>query len=523
MSYFNHAFSKVFLGTQVSGSGAGQNPNTHMTNGFITFAGIPTSSLSNLSLTANLNFGPGSYGFFDPKTNLSVDASFASSNSCCPVYLASSALVTNDKIGPFHGGYKESNKSKVINPKFIHRFYRVDSCAPQQSVLSIGTTPATILAASHAAITTAGSGLTNGTYANLPVTGGTGTGMTATIVVAGGITTSVTITYGGFGYITGDIVSVAVPGAGVDPTFTLTYTLAPGCSFDFLCGESYHLRIDIKGSPALRFLNHNAYQTLSAYTGCCAGPIPTAVDSTLVMINWASQIVNNAYLKSFVAPVVYDEAGVAWYAPGTTVTLDGTATPVTSAQWWDAYVSPGHTAGATAGIRLFGAYVGTSFGDCSFQLTDFYEKEPVKLYASLTDLNGDPCTFEGICVYNDCLGVQGMGFGETVIRDLIMSESYLQNHFHTDIRMREIEQGNQILGSVNRNALYTRYYILHTVPRYNNPSGVFDNDQYMLEIISTGTNAALESFMSTWLTTCTGCVSLEANTCNHCTIEPDPA
>jgi len=514
----------VFIGTQTSGAGAGQNPNPNMTDGFITVAGIPTLSLANTSATAGLNYGPGSYGFFDPKTNLSVDNTFVSSSSCCPLYLASSALVTNDKIGPFHGGYKESNKSKLINPKFIHRFYRVDPCTPQQSVLSIGTTPGTILAGTSAVITTAGAGLTDGTYTDLAVTGGTGAGMTATVIVASNVVTSVTITNGGFGYVTGDVVTVAVPGAGTDPTFTLTVALASGCEFDFLCGESYHLRIDIKGSPALRFLNHNAYQTISAYTGCCAtGVAPTAVDSTLVMINWASQIANNPYLTSFVMPVVYDEAGVAWYKPGTTVTLDGTATPVTSAQWWDAYVSPGHTAGATAGIRLFGAYVDTKFGDCSFQLTDFYEKEPVKLYASLTDMNGDPCIFEGICVFNDCLGVQGMGFGETIVRDLIMSESYLQNHFNSDIRMREIEQGNQILATINRNALYTRYYILHTVPRYNNPSGVFDNDQYMLEIISTATNAALESFMDTWLSTCTGCVSLEENTCVPCVIEPDPS
>ena len=48
----------------------------------------------------------------------------------------------------------------------------------------------------------------------------------------------------------------------------------------FICGETYSLRIDVKGSPALRFLDHNAYLTVSAYTGCCAeGSIaPTPVD-----------------------------------------------------------------------------------------------------------------------------------------------------------------------------------------------------------------------------------------------------
>jgi hypothetical protein len=238
------------------------------------------------------------------------------------------------------------------------------------------------------------------------------------------------------------------------------------------------------------------------------------------MIEWAKALVINQYLTAFVMPVVFDESGVAWYAPGTTVD-PSTGSAVTSAEWWDAYVSPGHTPGACAGLRLFGAYVETKFGNCSFQLTDFFEKEPVLIYASLVDYNGDPCVFESICVYRECTGLQGMGFGEQVVRDLILAESYLQNFFHTDIRIREITQGDQILNSVSRNALYTRYYLLHSVPRMNNPTGVFDNDQYMLEIISTGRNAALESFLDAWLTACAGCVPFQVNSCEPCTVVPN--
>jgi hypothetical protein len=217
-------------------------------------------------------------------------------------------------------------------------------------------------------------------------------------------------------------------------------------------------------------------------------------------------------------PIVYDEAGTAWFPPNSTVDPQGNA--ITPAQWWSAYVSPGHTANACAGLRLFGAYVETKFGNCSFQLTDFFEKEPVLIYASLVDYNGDPCVFEGLCVYQECRGLQGMGFGEQVVRDLILSESYLQNFFATDIRIREITQGDQILNSVNRNALYTRYFILHNVPRLNNPTGVFDNDQYMLEIISTGRNAALETFLTTWLGNCANCVTLDVYDCTPCNVVP---
>lgn len=458
MAYFNHAFNKVFLGTQTTA----QNPNANLTDGFIITPGIPSVALSQVNTgVVNNNYGPGTYGFFDPNTWLSVDATYFASNTCCPLVLAAASLKTNDKQGPYHGGYLESNKSKMINPRHVQRVYKVETCVPQQAVVSVGNTPQTAIPA-------------------LPAEN-----------FQGGTTQA-------------------------------------QCCFEFLCGETYYLRIDVKGSPALRFMNHNAYQTLDAYTGCCAGPTPTPVDSTLVMISWAEKIVNNAYLSPFVMPVVYDETGVAWYAPGTTITLDGTNTPVTPAQWWTAYVSPGHTPAACAGLRLFGAYVETKFGNCSFQVTDFFEKEPVRVLASMVDYNGDPCVFEGICVYDDCRGVQGMGFGEQVVRDLILSESYLQNFFATDIRIREITQGDQILNSVSRNALYTRYFILHSVPRPYNPTGVYDADRYLLEIIVSEANplvpvgnAALEAFLTAWLDNCPNCVALETESCTRCTIVAD--
>jgi hypothetical protein len=456
MAYFNHAFTKIFLGTSTN---AVANPNLTGGAGFIIAPGIPTSALGNATgAFINDIYGPGTFGFFDPNTWNSVDASFFAGNVCCPLVLASASLMSDDKIGPFHGGYKESNKSKMINPKYIQKAYKVEPCIPQQSVISIGNTPTT---------------------------------------------------------------NPLGPAQPLDPNNFQGGTTQANCCFEFYCDETYYLRIDMKGSPALRFLNHNSYQTVYAYTGCCTGPVPTLVDSTLVFIAWAQMIVDNQYLTNLAAPVVYDETGVAWYAPGTTVTYDGTNTVVTPLQWWTAYVSPGHTVNACAGMRIFGAYVETKFGNCSFQITDFFEKEPVRLYASLVDYNGDPCVFEGICVYNDCRGIQGMGFGEQVVRDLILSQSYLQNFFATDIRIREITQGDDILNSVSRNALYTRYFLLHSVPRFNNPTGTFDNDRYMLEIITNGAIPALEAFLTAWFTSCPNCVQLETEACVRCCVVTD--
>ena len=485
------------------------------TDGFITSNGTTTAQLSTLA--------PGYYGFFDPKTWVRV----AAPTNCCPLILASSSLLTNDKIGPFHGGYKETNKSKLINPKYVHRWYRVDPCTPQQSVVSIGNTNFTSTGLATVTPTIGTATYVPGTYtvSILAITG-TGSGAIATVVVNGaGIVTSVTVTSPGGGYTIADTLNVvngipvAVAGTATTAAVATLQPTEASCCFEFLCGETYYLRIDLKGSPVLRFENHNAYQNIYAYTGCCTTPTPVAVDSTLVMIAWAQMIVENAYLTPFVFPVVYDEAGVAWFPPGSTIDPQGN--PILPTQWWSAYVSGGHTPGACAGLRLFGAYVETKFGNCTFQVTDFFEKAPVRIYASLVDLNGDPCVFEGICVFQECLGLQGMGFGEQVLRDLILSQSYLQNYVNSnDFRVREITQGYDIINSVNRNALYYRYFLLHTVPRYNNPTGVFDNEQYMLEIITNTANAALEAYVDTWLDTCPDCVTFEIDACTPCVVTP---
>lgn len=56
---------------------------------------------------------------------------------------------------------------------------------------------------------TGGSGYTNGTYTNVPLTGGSGLAARATVVVSGGAVTTVTITSVGAGYQVGDVLSAA--------------------------------------------------------------------------------------------------------------------------------------------------------------------------------------------------------------------------------------------------------------------------------------------------------------------------
>lgn len=289
-----------------------------------------------------------------------------------------------------------------------------------------------------------------------------------------------------------------------------TKTLSPtngSCNFTFLCGEDYNLRVEIRNEPALRFLDRNLYRILTFNGGCCAEGAPlSAIDGTLAMIEFANQIVNDPELKYFINPIVYSEAGVPLYQPGTT---GGVNT-------WNNYVSPGHVDGTFAGMRLAGAYVDTVFDNCSFEPTDFYEKVPVELITTMVDFNGDPCLFDGICVVTECGPFQGNGFGETVLRDLILSESYRQNKFPSDQRMREIELGSDILSSITRSSQYTRYSITHRVPRPNNPGGSYSEEQYTEEIIVNGTVATFETLMAAWLGNAGSTVTLQTYSCSTC-------
>ena len=544
MSYFNHAFKKAFLATGPTQTAVpitnplGGSLGTATTSlGYLTTGGLPTYTLNQLSATtATTATTDGYVGWFDPKLNTSVDINDEGFAPCCNLYLAGSAIYSNDKIGPLAGGYQETNKSKMINPKYVSRFYSSAPCAPQNNVIHVGSTYWTagggVLTGS---ITTPGATYTpNSTVAvgvGTITTLGTGTGLELSITIAGGIPTVTGIVNPGKGYAVGDTVTIISPTGtpGTLAVYTVGTVTAANtqtgcgttstCCKEFLCGETYSLRVDVKGSPAMRFLNHNAYATVDAYTGCCApGAIaPTVVDSTGVFIAWANALITNPIVAPFLQIVVQTELGQLLYAPGTSAAF----LALNSAQTWDYYVSPGHTANACAGIIINGAYVDTKFGDCSFQISDFYEKEPVRLYASEVDLNGDPCTFDSLCTVTECEGLQAQGLGETILRDLTLSESYRQNFLATDIRIREITQGNQIVSSINRNALYYRYLLQHNVPRNYNPSGTFDSDQYLLEIFSLTALTTFYTDTAGWLGSC-GVCETEEYTCSTTCVVPIP-
>lgn len=390
MSYFNHAFQKLFVGT----------------TGFTSMAAGKLGTTSNIPAL-------GQFGFVNPTT---WDWQAANPTTGCPLVLVSGSIHPNDKIGPFHGGYAETVKSKTINPKYVSRFYRVDPTTPQNTQVTIGVNQDNYL----------------------------------------------------------------TPGT---------------CSKDFLCGETYYLRLDLKGSPVLRTLSRNSYYTADAYTGCCADPAtPNAVNPLMVYTQWAYNFLNSPLIAPFIQVHITfsTDAGTNWSQLG-----DGTNSK-TNMEVLRGYVLGTSVlpANATpedtlAGLIIDGAYVDTRFETCTFYPNDALLAyiEPVKVYASEVDYNGDPCAFTGLCVNTQCLPVQGAGYGENVLRSLILTEGYAQQPFYTgtDLRIREITNGTDVFNAIDKNSQYTRYYIQHNIPRLNNPTGTFDNDQYLLEIAATAT------------------------------------
>ena len=120
----------------------------------------------------------------------------------------------------------------------------------------------------------------------------------------------------------------------------------------------------------------------------------------------------------------------------------------------------------------------------------------MQLFAEFLDREGDPCE-DSCSTAVETAGVQEETKGETLLRDTLMFDRYKQNYYHQGnkdaVRMNEIEQMDVSNYGITRSALYDVYYLLHSVPRFNNPTGVFDNDQYLIKIGVLASNAALNT------------------------------
>lgn len=156
------------------------------------------------------------------------------------------------------------------------------------------------------------------------------------------------------------------------------------------------------------------------------------------------------------------------------------------------------------------AYVDTKFGNCSYSKNDRVDIEPVIIKVSILDETGDPCVVNCFKPTEIQEAHQGAGYGETLLQEYILSKSYEQEFWEDDPRYRETKD-QTFNTDVDRTAKYKVLNILHSVPRKSNPSGTFDNDQYLIRILfkSTFDNSALITWLNAYLTSANSGVQVE--------------
>lgn len=337
----------------------------------------------------------------------------------------------------------------------------------------------------------------------------------------------------------------------------------------FEADKTYHLRVEFKGSPALRVLNRHLYKHVPFFTGCASGDCLTGcdkeyVDPGVVMKGWADYINADPLLSTMsiatpyvqaaattvssdtdadVTVVVASATGIvvgqlvqgAGIKPntfvtniaGTTITLSKATGVLTTSQaiTFNTVIDDSYSAAANdttpsakvVFLVISAGYTDSTFNDCSFNPYDFVQVEPLIIYASLVDEIGNPCE-SGPKINSNVnqntteiqAPVQPQGIGETVLRDLLLSMEYDGIHFSTDPRVREIEK-NPALDAVDRTSTYTRYYLQFHVPTHVMPTNTMGSNQYLVcfAFESSIDTSAFETLITTWLAANNPTVSLQ--------------
>jgi hypothetical protein len=581
--YFSHAFRKTLLAAPTSPGG---------------------STLDASSTAATSALTAGQLGLYNQSFGV-ID--YTSAGTKTPFYLVQGSYYKttgySDTIGA-HGGYQESVKSKMINPKYITRLFWVQAKAPTQQVVQIPVTcgltcdttyrlridvkgsPALrylshnlyrVLDSYTGCCSTTNPGFVKDPVATIVnwkeqlnaspyfnnmvqaraykfkgtfIVSGVGTpgvssatltfntstpnamgvalgqrivgsnlpanslvtAMTTTATAthsATGVTittTTYTATNSGPTFSGGTpAIGAAITGAGFPvgsyistytdtDTFVITFptqTVAPTISGAFVASASCVVSYPTQAvAPSLATGNYKAYNDVYGPFG-----------NTGVVTSVVGTAVQNSYVgQATYIPGTNTQTNPNGTATGATVGAASTVAAATSGA--HVYVADADAASFTADcfLELTSAYVETKFGNATFTVTDNYDVEPLKIIASVMDDSGNPCLTT--CIGSSPnIGIAGIatevqaasqvqGVGETVLRELILTGKYRQEAFGDGVnidtfRMREIEANPGVLNMMslaNRNALYNKLCILHSVPRFNNPTGVFDNDQYLIEI-----------------------------------------
>ena len=490
MSYFPNAFQKMLVATNA-------------TTPFPSTVGATTAILA------------GQVAVVDASTNVTINTALAPVYGTGPgqftqVYLAQGSFHTSDKIGPFHGGYKETVKSKGINPKYVSSFYVTAPAPAVNNVLEVCQVNCGLECDTMYDLRLDIKGspalrfLNHNMYQIL-------SGFTGCCTYSGASTTPDKVDPNVVLLQWADQINGLFDANGLP-------VVGGNSSIPFL---SQFVNAKVFNKTALA-TTATGVALSSTITVVSAGAGLTAIQAgNKVKVNGYTAYVGSTYVPASTTVPLVNPNGSPFIIPANIAAL----TPVkfyreiTTATYVPLTGASAITVDSC--IDIIGAYVDTVFGDCSFDPKDNFEIEPILLYASLAaysnnsnDLNGNPCVVSCFTVNTLQIAQQGKGYGETLIRELILAKRYQQEPWYDDARLREVT-GDTVLGSSNaggpeiiRANSYHVYYLLHTVPRKYNPSGTFDQDQYLIKVVTRTRNPQFEVWWNTFLTSAQAGVNL---------------
>jgi len=161
-------------------------------------------SMAVVTGVTNANLDTGTYSYLLNKDVNFIRESYPSPNDTgVPAYYALFGPTTTNATPPV----PTTELSFLLGPTpdasysiELHYYYYPESII-QRPITGLGSV-------------TGGSSYTNGTYSNVPLTGGSGSGAIGDVVVAGGIVTSVSLVSGGTGYVVADTLSATAANIG---------------------------------------------------------------------------------------------------------------------------------------------------------------------------------------------------------------------------------------------------------------------------------------------------------------------
>lgn len=508
MAYFPHAYCKTLLGSAAT-----------------PVVGDDTSNTTLLQA--------GEIGIIDSKTHIVQDPSVVPTTAQM-FYVAQGSFYQSDKLGPHHGGYQETVKTKGINPKYVSKLYKTVSSNPVNEIVDVvfadDCTDIACDSNFYLRVDAKGSPalrhLTHNAYVNAPAYSGccdaSNTNIDPAVVAiawAAYINDHAPLSPFVQAKALQDVNYQLATPVTVSATATVVLTKS---STDLTHAIGDRLEFDLATAPI-----SGGASSLEGYTFTVAALTANTIFSVGMTLTGANVVAGTKIVKLVsgdggagsvfevdtfnpvaTAAVTGEVSVVAYAADAGTGSIDllaaanlyaSSATAITSnitvsagtdIKVWrevvDTVASP-YTSPANAAtknrvkVELVSAYADTQFGDCSFDPKDHFEKQPIEIVASIVDESGDPCATSCLSTVDVQSAQQGKGFGETLLRDMILFKRYRQEDFKTDPRLREV-LGDTVLDDIGRNTKYSYLYILHSVPRKANPSGMMDNDQYLVKI-----------------------------------------